>query len=116
MKSLSAALIPLLTVLPFATANFDLYQVAENDIGGSFAAYAVFEAEPDCNGVLNYPTSFWQGAMDDVSGDKTGVRIEPTQAEAQKDPTQIDVLEMNFSEEPSYHFSKSIDLPLIGLL
>lgn len=75
---LSLQIITLLSAfLPsLVLANFDVYEVGKNGAGdGAYSAYAIFEGEPDCHGLMKYPVAFF-GGDDDVSGNRRGVRCE----------------------------------------
>ncbi|KAF2445046.1 hypothetical protein P171DRAFT_485118 [Karstenula rhodostoma CBS 690.94] len=113
---------PLFLFAGLAAANFDLYQVDENnswDGTGVFSQWMLFEAEPDCEQALGHRDSFRVNASDDVSEDG-GVRCEPVeQCYYYGNPSEISTLEMNFnSNDPAkYHFTiyKDRNFDMVGL-
>ncbi|KAJ4300775.1 hypothetical protein N0V90_002863 [Kalmusia sp. IMI 367209] len=117
MKFSATIIASFAAMLNMAAADFLVYEINENNAGDTmgFPGYAVFDADPDCKTVLNYPVAWWLGS-DDVSED-VGVRCGPPQGCAQRDPTLIEQLELNFATEPVYHFTiyKDREYGLIGL-
>jgi hypothetical protein len=87
-------------------ANFDVYmvEVTDNVFHSSSQWWQVFEAQPrDCNEVLNNRLWFSSG---DVSGDKEDVRCVGSGRDYKAPTDNIDVMEMNFSNEgPVYHWT-----------
>jgi hypothetical protein len=92
-------------LLGLASANFDLYAGADNMLGSGnqFSTWYIHEAPPDCNRVTNH-AEMWD-EIDDVSGDKRGIRCEGMGCHRYQ-PENVDVLEMHFSNNPLYHWSK----------
>lgn len=102
-------LVLLLSCTPGVKADFDLYQGFVNIVGGSNQHYYadhwyVFGGEPSCDDAWGANT---YGDSDDVSGSKTGVRCRGGGCWGNTDPANIDLVEMHFSNNPLYHFSKS---------
>jgi hypothetical protein len=90
-------------------ANFDLYAGYVTIYGGSnqqphyAEKWFAFNGEPSCNdawAAKSYSLS------DDVSGDKTGVRCVGHGCFGNTDPAGIRIVEMHFSNNPRYHWSK----------
>ncbi|VBB73788.1 Putative protein of unknown function [Podospora comata] len=102
---LSTLLLTSLTGL--AKANFDLYlghQVFGVDGGAHlFHGWYIFDNDPSINDVFAYGPYLSQ---DDVSGSTTGVRCAGSGCYGGA-ATDINVLEMHFSNNPLYHWSKS---------
>ncbi|KAH4035038.1 hypothetical protein HBH98_084910 [Parastagonospora nodorum] len=59
-----------LAILQIVTSNFDVYQIQEiNAVDGSvFQEWAIFAAEPDCNEVLNFPSTIGSIEMMSAGG------------------------------------------------
>jgi len=92
-------------LLGLASANFDLYVGADNGLGtgNQFSTWWIHEAPPDCNRVTNH-AEMWD-TLDDVSGRMLGIRCEGVGCHRNQ-PENVDVLEMHFSNNPLYHWSK----------
>lgn len=84
-----------------AMADFDLYSVT---ISGnpSQEMWLILEGDSNCDRVTH--TRLWP-ASGDVSGGKTGVRCGGRGCWG-ADPAEIDVLEMHFTNNPLFHWSK----------
>lgn len=97
MKPLLALL---LTLLPFATADFELYHVVlSRTYYEQFEGWQVYPTETTCATALD-----WEWRMiTDVSGDH-GVRCEGNGCRTDQDD-DIDVLEVNFARV-DHHWSK----------
>ncbi|KAK4171588.1 hypothetical protein QBC36DRAFT_199019 [Triangularia setosa] len=100
---LSTLLLASLTGL--ATANFDLYlghQVFGVDGGAHlFDGWYIFDNDPSINDVFAYGPYL---SKDDVSGRTTGVRCAGSGCYGGA-ATDINVLEMHFSNNPLYHWT-----------
>lgn len=96
-------------LVPSIQANFDLYFVFGTTYSGiPYERWQVFEAEPtDCEHIRSLPA--WDSSAD-VSGNKVGVRCRGGEQGIgcfdYDPPEEIRQLEMHFSNEPLYHFSK----------
>jgi hypothetical protein len=89
-------------LLGLGTANFDLYIGDDNAVGAEpYPMWQIFEADPDCRDVYNTEMN---PDLDDVSGDKRGVRCEGRGCH-RNEVNNIDVFEMHFSNKPLFHFS-----------
>ena len=102
------SLVGLSTMIPVASANFDLYEMTETVTGDGqpYFVWQVYENEPDCGDVFNTPIVF---SNEDVSGDNTGVRCNGSGCIGTNDPASITLLEMNFHDvNPTLHWSRSI--------
>jgi hypothetical protein len=79
-------------------ANFDLYMVDQTIITpngvSELKVWEVFEAEPNCNQVMNQRA--WS-TSNDVSGTKEGIRCVGSGCDYKADIANSDVLEMNFN-------------------
>lgn len=95
--------------LPAVTANFDIYWVHQ-DLYDTMI-WMVFAAPPSCDEVNH--TRGW-GWKSDVSGNKYGMRCQGNGCGAFKRPEEIDVLEMNFNDNPQYHWSMYLSSCLAG--
>ncbi|KAJ4350235.1 uncharacterized protein N0V89_008856 [Didymosphaeria variabile] len=119
MKNIFA---PILLLAGLTAANFDLYQVDENnswDGSGVSGQWMIFEAEPDCDQALGKRDSFRVLAQDDVS-DGSGVVCEPVnQCYYYGNPSEINRIEMNFNnDDPAkFHWTiyKDRNFDMIGL-
>jgi len=112
--TLLSALFPSLVL-----ANFDVYEIGENNAGDSaYGAYAIFEGEPDCHGLMKYPVAFF-GGDDDVSGGRRGVRCEGRGCYS-GNVGEIDILEMNLGgrgrNDPVWHWSEFCPFSLSSLI
>lgn len=109
--SLSTVVMLLATaLLPQAQANFDVYRVeAISPRGGVSVYWQAFEAEGSCEltGTFSY---IWSG-RNDVSGTKKGVRCKGSGCAAQTSILDIEHLEMHWSNNPLYHWSKILFYP-----
>jgi hypothetical protein len=85
-------------------ANFDIYSGSDFAWDTAFEMWQIFEAEPSCDDAYNSPLYF---NKDDVSGGRIGVRCEGDGC-FEQDPSKIDILEMNFDDDPIWHWSKSL--------
>lgn len=103
MRSLVTTTFALLASL--AVADFDLYagsNLAAGE-GNNADVWFTLDGEPDCITAWLAEYHFDQS---DVSGTKLGVRCEGSGCWGTNDPADIDVLEMHFTNEPFYHWSK----------
>jgi hypothetical protein len=97
-------------LLPLATANFDVYYVLSifNCGFGQCPVirdvFYIFDSDPDCAEVTKNPG--W-GSEDDVSGNKVGVRCKGRGCWDAADPSGVDLMEMHFTNNPIFHWSKS---------
>lgn len=92
-------------------ADFDMYHGQFHWAGGrgdklKRDIWQVYQTDPDCSTVLDHTPI--TDSSSDVSGNKLGVRCEGRGCSHDNDPSEIDVLEMHFSNNPLYHWSKSM--------
>ncbi|TLD19042.1 hypothetical protein PspLS_09850 [Pyricularia sp. CBS 133598] len=93
----------LATLVPVAIADFYIYKVHANDIfGENDEFWQIFDGPPSCDDQRG--TTAWNN-LSDVSGDKRGIRCEEDGCSFGSDPSDIDVLEMNFRGDPIYHWT-----------
>lgn len=90
-----------IVLMQSASANFDIYRhgMSGGGIGGNAWGWAFYDKPPNCDEAVDWMWGDW----DDVSH-STGVRCEGNGCAASGDPSDIDVLEMNFR---AYHWSES---------
>ncbi|KAK1829509.1 hypothetical protein QBC39DRAFT_125771 [Podospora conica] len=89
------------TLLGLTNANFDLYAGTEQSLGGFFMVWTIHQTPPDCKRV-NQAETYLQ--LDDVSGNKVGVRCEGSGCSTYQ-PSNVNVVEMHFSNNPLFHFT-----------
>jgi hypothetical protein len=104
MRVLSSILLLLAAFTSICTANFDVYRAYDYFGGGADAGWLIFEADPSCNQVNN--ARFYYD-RDDVSGGKWGVRCKGACGWNDSEGN-IDLLEMNFRTNPTYHWSRCL--------
>jgi hypothetical protein len=101
-----------LTLLPSASANFDVYRVKSikpYTQGGNSLGWMIFPAEPPYDIVVcKASTNGWWENSNDVSGDKYGFRCEGNGCRTQESPSDVDVLEMNFDRV--HHYSELAEM------
>lgn len=100
----------LLSCAAVVNADFDLYSGYLNiatipSIEKPYYGlkWFVFDGEPDCD--MAWRVGYFADT-DDVSGTKLGIRCGGTGCMGNTDPASIGVLEMHFSNNPLYHWSK----------
>lgn len=103
------SLVVLLSLTSAVNANFDLYSGFYNNGPGSIqnptqGVWYIFDSDPSCNDVLH--TQLYE-RTNDVSGTKLGVRCVGAGCLGDPSPTEIEVIEMHFSNNPLFHWSKS---------
>lgn len=97
-------LLALYAFMRHVSANFDIYFVSMSYLDQGSEWWQVFEEGPTCPQVVDTGV-FWD--RDDVSGDKTGVRLQGGGKGAEP-IDEIEQLEMNFhGTDPVYHWSTS---------
>ncbi|KAM0325156.1 hypothetical protein ACHAQA_007695 [Verticillium albo-atrum] len=100
-EMLSTMVITMGTLLPVATANFDIYAagVNGNGIGGDAWGFQVYDTPPGCSDVHDW---IW-AKRDDVSSAR-GIRCkgECGSSTSGMVPSNVDELEMNFGD---YHWT-----------
>jgi|SRR5687768_18531397 hypothetical protein len=90
--------------IPGIMANFDLYRVEFTYIDKPSKVYwQAFEAEGNCETSV-ITASFEERG--DTSGDKIGVRCDGHGCKQFAPIHEITQLEMHFSDDPLYHYSK----------
>jgi hypothetical protein len=98
-----------------AKANFDVYyelNVFNVWPGGPYIGdyFRIFDADPDCAAVGK---SVAYSASNDVSGNKIGVHCSGGGCWDRAPPEGVDKMEMHFTNNPLFHWSKSMhSLPL----
>jgi hypothetical protein len=90
-------------LLPRVAADFNIYRVEWNGPWKSAVVWQVFDGEPNCDEAFRTPVF---ADSQDVSGSKMGVRCAGSGCAAFPSPEEIDQLEMHFSNDPLYHWSK----------
>ncbi|KAM0244020.1 hypothetical protein ACHAP5_006684 [Fusarium lateritium] len=93
----------LLSFAAFAKANFDLYLSQETGTtpeGGNHEIWNIYPSDPTCSDVETSRNWF---SRDDVSS-RTGIRCSG-QCFGGSAATDINVLEMHFTDDPLYHFT-----------
>ncbi|KAI9149030.1 hypothetical protein HJFPF1_11075 [Paramyrothecium foliicola] len=102
MRFFTLITVPLAMLVQQVSANFDLYSMSENDwTGGHTDQWKIFATDPSCSEVAN-ARIYWD--TNDVSGTKTGVRCKGNGC-WNNYPSQVDELEMHFSNNPLYHWT-----------
>lgn len=99
------------TLLPAAHANFDIYRVKSvrpYAQGGTEIGWQMFPSDPSCEAAVKAAlTNRWWPDLDDVSGNKLGIRCEGKGCALDASPEDIDILEMNSANPNSVqHYSK----------
>lgn len=109
---LQSVVLSLAALAPLVRANFHIYwasQQATISFGGDnepTEGWTVFESDPDCKEVRD--ARFWtnKGDLSGKSKSSLGVRCEGGCGPGGS-PSDIDVLEMHFNNDPYHHFSES---------
>ncbi|KAL3426865.1 hypothetical protein PVAG01_00374 [Phlyctema vagabunda] len=103
-------------LMPQVSANFDIYFVDDYSIIPTVRRYQVFEAQANC--AQSQATRLFT-QLDDVSGNKLGVRCKGGQGcyNGYAPADDIEQLEMNFGTNPVYHWTlyKNADRYMVGL-
>lgn len=111
MKFSLATLVPLAALAPLCSANFDVYKVGESLLGNIIDRWAIFDNDPSCNDVVHRYPNFAEYSR--VNGDQTGVRCQGACGREDR-ADGIEQLEMNFGQNPLYHWSKFTISPRRG--
>lgn len=89
-------------VLPWVTANFDVYRVTHSGLV-TRTFWQVFEAQAGCDEAWNTDVN---ADTTDVSVNKLGFRCKGNGCGEKPPAGNIDELEMHFSNNPLYHWSR----------
>jgi hypothetical protein len=101
MKFTLASIALLASFIPSVVANFDVYFI-HTDLYDTYN-WGVYDAQPSCETERTTRAWSWRS---DVSGDKLGMRCQGSGCAFNAPIENIDVLEMNFNNNPVLHWSK----------
>lgn len=108
MKYSGASIIVLAGLMQATLADFNIYRVGLGGTGisGNAEGWQVYMGDANCDNAIDW---IWRDS-DDVSGGKYGVRCDGEDNACGRaeddDPSNIDILEMNFNSDDR-HWSKS---------